>query len=81
MAGQLLNEIGIDDKMAEFYLHEADAAKEEKKAEQESKPTQPRSAGNQNQASTIDEDAEDEKQAVEARKSLGRKWKERRGTK
>lgn len=83
MAGQLLNEIGIDDKMAEFYLHEADAAKEEKKAEQESKPTQPRNAGNQNQASTIDEDAEDEKQAVEARKSLGRslKWKERRGIK
>lgn len=79
MAAELLNEIGIDDQKAEFFLREADTAKEEKKAERQAEPTARQSGGNENPESTIEEDEEDEKQAVQARKSLGRRWKERRG--
>jgi len=73
-AKNLISALGVDEQQQEFYLNEADKAKtaqDEAKAAQEAEKARQKAesaAGNKNTA----EDAEDEKQAVKARKSLGR---------
>lgn len=78
IAASLLSNLGIDQQQVEYYLKEADSAKEESgKAETspQSSATPPQSGQNPKQEETDAEDEKDAQEAVEAKKSLGRKRK------
>jgi len=76
VAAQLFAELGIDDQTAAFYLKEGDAAAQSKAAQQPA--SRPQGAANDEDGKVVDGDEKDAQQAVEARKSLGRKSRKKR---
>ncbi len=74
IAAQLFREVGLDEEKTEFYLKEADSAKQQKESSQEATGG-PQSGDNKKDKETSAEDEKDSQEAAEARKSLKRRIK------